>query len=232
VRDALHSLLRDGPRLSVGVNKAEPARLPAQLEQLRRSGVEIVHIDIADGEFSQIPPVDAALVGAVGDCFVRDVHLLVADPLPRLVEFDLAGADLLTIHAESRTRPIDALRRMRHLEVDRGVAVNPDTAPSAIEPLLDEVEHILLLASTPDGMPRLGVHELEDRLAAVRALIGSREIAVGVDGGISPATVANVAELGPDLIVAGSAVFNGGDVGENARSMLELIAQAGSQACR
>ena len=110
--------------------------------------------------------------------------------------------------------------------VTRGVALNPGTPVAAVEPLLDEVELVLVLAVNPGWPGQSFIRATERRLAAARELIEDREIVLAVDGGITKANVAHVAQLDVDLIVTGSAVFDGADPEGNARAMLAAVRRA------
>jgi ribulose-phosphate 3-epimerase len=107
--------------------------------------------------------------------------------------------------------------------VVRGVALNPGTPAYSLEPLLDEVELVLVLAVNPGWGGQSFIPSTERRIADVRALVAGREIVVAVDGGITKANVERLASLGVDLIVTGSAVYDGGPAADNARAMLEAV---------
>jgi ribulose-phosphate 3-epimerase len=110
----------------------------------------------------------------------------------------------------------------------RGLAVNPGTPVEAVEPMLDEVELVMLLAVNPGWSGQKFAAETPRRLERLRRLLegSGNDILVGVDGGITRQNAAEVAKLGPDLIVTGSAVFDGKDPVGNAKYMLEAVAAA------
>jgi ribulose-phosphate 3-epimerase len=104
--------------------------------------------------------------------------------------------------------------------VTRGVALNPGTPVTAVEPLLDELDLILVLSVNPGWPGQRFIPATARRVAVARELIDGREIMLGVDGGVTPDNIEEVASLGADVIVAGTAVFAGGDTAGNARAML------------
>jgi len=145
---------------------------------------------------------------------------MVEDPLAHVESFLAAGAGVLTFHLEATRHPHRVLQSLAGSGVTRGVAVNPGTPVAALEPLLDELELLLVLAVNPGWSGQTFIPATAGRLAAARDLIGAREIMLGVDGGVTRDNVDYVASLGADVVVAGSAVFAGGDTAGNARAML------------
>jgi len=219
-------LLRGGPHLSVGVLGADLSRLGEQIDDARAAGVDMFHVDVMDGVFCPQLTVGAPLVAAIGDAVARDVHLMIDAPLDKIDPFVAAGADIVTFHVESTRHPHRVLQTLRGSGAMRGVAVNPGTPVAAIEPLLDELELILVLAVNPGWSGQTFIPSTERRVAEARTLIAQREIVLAVDGGITRANVERVAQLGVDLIVTGSAVYDGGSPGDNARAMLEAVRRA------
>jgi ribulose-phosphate 3-epimerase len=107
--------------------------------------------------------------------------------------------------------------------VIRGIALNPGTPLIVLEPLIDELELIFLLAVNPGWGGQKFLPSTERRLAAARELIGDREILLEVDGGITKANIEHVATLGADLVVSGSAIYDGVAPLDNARYMLDVV---------
>jgi ribulose-phosphate 3-epimerase len=202
-------LLGGGPSLSVGVMSADLLHLGDELDEVRSAGVELAHVDVIDGVFSPGLTVGAALVAAVSKVAVCDVHLMVADPLAAVEEYVAAGAGAITFHVEATHHPHRVLQSLAGCGVVRGVALNPGTPVEAVEPLLDDLELVLLLAVNPGWPGQSQIGTTPGRIERLRALIGSRPVAIGIDGGVTRANVGRIAALEPDVIVAGSAVFTG-----------------------
>jgi ribulose-phosphate 3-epimerase len=211
--------------LSVGILTADLLRLGEELSVLDEVGVELAHVDVMDGVFCPQMTVGPPVVKTLPDRFVKDVHLMIDEPLAKVDAFVDAGADILTIHVESTRHPHRVLQHLSGSGVLRGVAVNPGTPVAAVEPLLDEVELILILAVNPGWSGQQFSPGTERRLADVRALTKGRDIVVAVDGGVSKANIDSVASLGADVIVTGSAVYDGKAPAENARVLLESVAR-------
>lgn len=210
--------------LSVGILNADLLRLGEQLDCLGRAGVELLHVDVMDGVFCPQMTVGPPLVAALPNAFIADVHLMIDEPLDKIDSYVEAGARILTFHIESTRHPHRVLQSLDGRGLIRGLALNPGTPVASVAPLLDDVELLLVLAINPGWPGQTFLPTTAARLAEARELIGDRRIALGVDGGVTRDNVERVAALGPDVIVAGSAIFSGGDVGENARAMLAATA--------
>jgi ribulose-phosphate 3-epimerase len=216
-------LLEGGPSLSVGVMSADLLRLGEELDEVTSTGVRLAHVDVIDGVFCPGLTAGAALVTAVSRAAVSDVHLMVADPLAAVEEYVAAGAGAITFHVEATHHPHRVLQSLAERGVVRGVALNPGTPVEAVEPLLDDLELVLLLAVNPGWSGQSQIGTTPGRVERLRALIGSRPVAVGIDGGVTKANVARIAALEPDVIVAGSAVFAGSGAAASIRELLDEI---------
>ncbi len=225
MKPPLDDLLAGKTSLSVGVLTADLLRLEDELMLLEQGGVSLIHVDVMDGCFCPQLTVGPVLVRAIPDRFVRDVHLMVEGPLDKVEDFVAAGADILTFHLEADPHPHRVLQTLRGRQIVRGIALNPGTPVSFVEPLLDEIELLLILAVNPGWSGQTFLPSTAGRLAEARALIGDRAIALAVDGGVTRANIGEIASLGPNLIVTGSAVFDGGDARDNLRRMMAKIGE-------
>lgn len=229
-------LFSGGPRLSVNLTAGDLMALGETVRLLEGEGVELLHIDVMDGHFSPQITVGAAFVRAIRTRALKDVHLMVDEPLARVADFVKAGADLVTFHVESTPHPHRVLRALAELarpvdagsSVARGVAINPGTAPTAVEPLLGEMDLLVLLAVDPGWPGQVPMSTLRSRVAGARAMIGAsgRQVLLGIDGGVTRQNISEFAAMLPDIIVSGSAVFDGGRTAENLRAMKEQMSSA------
>jgi ribulose-phosphate 3-epimerase len=231
--ELLQRLLRDGPRLSVGMLTANLLELGRAMQLLADAGIELVHIDVMDGVFCPGITVGAPVVRAMPALPLKDAHLMIDDPLTKVEAFVQAGANIITFHLEGARQPYRVLQALAAMtnandgdrEIIRGVGLNPSTPVEAIEPLLDELEYVLVLGINPGWSGQAFLPGTEHRLARMRELIDAsgRRILLGVDGGVTRGNIDTIAALGTDIIVSGSAIFDGGDVPRNLAAMRRAI---------
>jgi ribulose-phosphate 3-epimerase len=228
------------PALSVGMATADLSRLGEEMQQLERTGVPLVHFDVMDGRFAPILTFGPPLVAAVRTSLLKDVHLMIEDPLATVAEYVAAGADVVTIHAESTRHPhrvLQALGAMKNANdpsrgLVRGVALNPGTPLEALDPLLGDCELVLLLAVNPGWGGQKFIPSTAERAAQVKRQIAAsgRDVLLCIDGGVKRDNIGEIAKLGADLIVTGSAVFDGKDALGNARALQDAVKQATARA--
>jgi ribulose-phosphate 3-epimerase len=230
---ALARLASVAPTLSVGILTADLMALGADLARLDGTGVGLLHVDVMDGCFAPMMTVGPPLVKALRTPLLKDVHLMIRDPLEKLDDYVAAGADVVTVHAESCTHIHRVLQRLGTMQnanepgrgIVRGLALNPGTPLETLLPLLDEVDLVLLLAINPGWGGQKFLPATMGRIASARRLLdgAGRRILLAVDGGITRDNVGRLAGTGVDIVVTGSAVFDGKAPAENARAMLASL---------
>ncbi len=225
------------PTLSIGILSADLMKLGAELEMLERAGAGIIHVDVMDGCFCPQLTVGPGYVKALRTSLLKDVHLMINEPLEKLAAYAAAGADIITVHLESAVHIHRVLQRLGSLEhsagpgrgIVRGLALNPGTPLEWLTaPLLEEVDVITLLAIDPGWGGQKFASTTLQRLGRLREMLrmSNPDILVCIDGGITRDNIGEVAAAGPDLIAGGSVVFDGGGNEANARSALETVKTA------
>jgi len=235
----LEMLRAAAPTLSVGVITANLLSLGPEIALLERTGVKLAHVDVMDGCFCPMMTVGPPFIKAIKTSLFKDVHLMIEEPLEKVADYVAAGADIITIHPEACPHVHRVLQKLRTFTnvndaergIVRGAALNPGTALEVLEPLLDELEFILLLAVNPGWGGQKYIPSTTARIARVQRMISDsgKNIILGVDGGITKENISEVASTGADLIVTGSAVFDGKTPEANARFMLDAVAAVGSR---
>ena len=222
---SLDLLRSGGPHLSVGMLTANLLDLGNELDRLAGAGAELVHVDAMDGVYCPELTFGPPMVKAIRTPLLKDCHLMVSDPISKVEAFVAAGADIITIHLAGVNHPhralhlIGAATNVNNPErgIIRGVGLDPSTPIDAIEPVLDQVDLVLVLAIDPGWSGQTFLPVTGERVERARRLIDAsgRPILLGVDGGVTKSNIDHVGSLGVDLIVTGSAVFDGGDVAAN-----------------
>jgi ribulose-phosphate 3-epimerase len=231
---ALERLRSLCPTVSVGTLTADLMNLGGDLAILEQAGVGIVHVDVMDGCFCPMLTVGPPYIKGLRTPLLKDVHLMISEPLDSIADYVAAGADIITVHVESAVHIHRVLQRLGAMQsiadspspIIRGLALNPATPLDWLAPpLLDEVEMISLLGVDPGWTGQRFAPTTLTRLARVKDAIrrSGRDILTCVDGGITRDNIAEVAAAGPDLIVTGSAVFDGKAAAENATAMLWAV---------
>ena len=197
-----------------------------QLEIIDQAGAQYVHFDVMDGMF--VPSISFGLpvLKTIRKYTDRlfDVHLMIMDPDRYVKQFAEAGADIITVHAEA-CRHLDAtIDLIKSAGVMAGVAINPATPISEIVHVLEKVDMVLIMTVNPGfGGQSLIPYTLDKvRELSVMARQKKLKIDIEVDGGINEDTIEDALEAGANIIVAGSAVFNG-DVKANTERLLEKM---------
>ena len=221
------------PTISVGILTADAMSLGSEVRLLEQAGVKMLHFDVMDGCFCPMLTFGPPLIKGIKTSLLKDVHLVIQDPLEKLEAYVAAGADIITVHVEACRHPhrvLQVLKQMTNANepgrgIVRGIALNPGTPLEAVEPLLQDVDMVMLLAVNPGWGGQKFIGTTSARMKKLLDLIraSKRDILIGVDGGVTRDNMDEVARMGADIIVTGSAVFDGKDAAGNARAMLEEV---------
>lgn len=206
-------------KIAPSILSADFSRLGEEIELLDKSGADVIHIDVMDGHFVPNLTFGMPVVKAIRKYtkLPFDVHLMIENPAMYVKDFIDAGADIITVHYESDRHIDRTINLIKENGCKAGIVINPGTAVEAIKHLIPIVDMILIMSVNPGFGGQKFIEYSLEKIKEVRTIADevNKDLMIEVDGGITTDNIKKVVAAGADVIVAGSAVFNGGKVKEN-----------------
>lgn len=201
--------------------------LGQQIQEIENSDAEYLHIDVMDGLFVPSISFGMPVITSIrkNSKLFFDVHLMINEPIRYIQEFADAGADMITFHLEAAEGHVqETIDKIHELGCKAGITIKPNTPVESLEPYVDSVEMILIMTVEPGFGGQKYIPSSTEKVRKTRELVKRHglETDIEVDGGISAANIAEVAQAGANVFVAGSAVFKG-NITENVEKLINAL---------
>ena len=217
-------------RLAPSILAADFAALGTEIAAAARGGADQIHVDVMDGHFVPNITIGVPVVRSLRKTtnLPLDVHLMIEDPDRYIEPFIDAGANMVSVHVEVLPHLHRTVAEIKRLGAKAGVVLNPSTPVSSIEEVAGDVEFVLVMSVNPGFGGQKFIPGSVRKIAAVRALLdrAGNPAPIEVDGGIDLTTVAQVVQAGAEWLVAGNAIFGGGQAELAARQLKDAAVAA------
>lgn len=208
-------------QIAPSILSADFSNLESEVRTIEKAGADMLHIDVMDGHFVNNITFGPALVKSIRNKtdLPFDVHLMIDPVIKYITDFADAGADIITVHIEAEDDTRGAVELVRSLGKKAGIAINPRTKIDTIIPFLDVIDQVIVMSVHPGFAGQSFIRETIGRVQDIKAIIGSRDIKLEVDGGINPLYSQDCINAGCDILVAGTSIFSN----ENYKDSINLL---------
>lgn len=214
-------------KIAPSILAADYANFASELQRIDDTGAEYVHIDIMDGQFVENISFGADVVASMRkhSKLVFDCHLMVVQPERYISAYAQAGADIMTIHVEATTHIHATLQNIKSAGMKAGIAINPGTPVSAIIPVLNIVDQVLVMTVNPGFGGQAFIPETMEKIEELIKLRDSKKLSfdIEVDGGIDDKTISLAKAAGANVFVAGSYLFKGENMTEKVTLLKDTV---------
>jgi len=213
--------------IAPSILSADGSRLGEEITAVEAAGADWLHLDVMDGHFVPNITIGPGLIASLRKTtsLPFDVHLMIENPERYVDDFVRAGANWLTVHVEATAHLHRLIGLIHEKGVKAGVSVNPATPLAMIEPILPDIDLLLIMSVNPGFGGQQFIGSSFARIAAAKEMIRNTSSAalLEVDGGISLKNIRAVVDAGADAVVAGAAIFGSANYRETIQSMRNLL---------
>lgn len=213
--------------IAPSILSADFTKLGDEIRAVEDAGASWVHVDVMDGHFVPNITIGPLIVEAVKKVtkLPVDVHLMIENPQNFVEDFIKAGADYVSVHVEQGYHLDRTLNQITELGAKPAVVLNPATPVSIVESVLDIVEMVLLMTVNPGFGGQKFIPYCKEKIRELRKLIDAsgNSVLLEVDGGVKTDNIGELAKLGADVFVAGSAIFGSKDYKKTITEMKKAI---------
>jgi ribulose-phosphate 3-epimerase len=215
-------------KIAPSILSADGSRLGEEIAAVEAAGADLLHIDVMDGHFVPNITIGPGLIASLRKRtrIPFDVHLMIENPEKYIDDFAKAGSDWITVHVEATVHLHRIVSVIREKGVRAGVSLNPATPLGLVEPILPEIDLLLVMTVNPGFGGQKFIEGMLPKIAEAKRLVReiAPEVLIEVDGGVTLKNIRAIADAGADILVAGSSVFGSGDYPETIGAMKALLA--------
>ncbi len=212
-------------KIAPSILSADFTRLEEEVKAVEKAGADYIHIDVMDGHFVPNITIGPLIVKAVRRVtkLPLDVHLMISDPDSFIDDFSEAGADIISVHAETVNHLHRTIQHIRGRGIKPCVSLNPATTLDCLEYILDDLDMVLLMTVNPGFEGQEFIEGVIPKIRQLREEVNKRglDTEIEVDGGIGPGNIGRISSAGANVFVAGSAIFYSEDYKKTIRIMRE-----------
>ena len=205
-------------KIAPSILSADFSKLGEEISDVEKGGAEFIHVDVMDGHFVPNITIGPLIVESIRPItkLPLDVHLMIENPDQYIESFAKAGADYITVHVEACRHLHRTIQLIKSFGVKAGVVLNPATPVQLIEPIIEELDIVLLMSVNPGFGGQKFIPSVLNKIKQVRDLAKQKgvQLEIEVDGGVNEQTARLCVEAGATILVAGSAVYNQEDRGK------------------
>jgi len=214
-------------KIAPSILSADFSCLAEEIKAVEQAGADILHIDVMDGHFVPNFTIGPPIVAAIKKVtrLPLDVHLMMTNPDDFIPEFIEAGSNYLTVHVETCPHLHRTIQSIKERGIRAGVTLNPATPLSAVEPILPEVDLLLIMSVNPGFGGQKFIPSVMEKIKAARRMIDAKglKVELEVDGGLKVENVGAISSAGADIFVAGAAIFGSKDYKQTISKMRQAI---------
>ena len=211
--------------IAPSILSADFTRLAEAIDAVKAGGATMLHVDVMDGHFVPNITIGLPVVKSIRNAtdMIIDTHLMITEPGRYAVEFVESGADMVSVHVEADVHLQRTLSAIREAGAKAGIAINPATSLETLYEALPYADFILLMSVNPGFGGQRFIPTMVDKLKRLKRAILDRglNVRIEIDGGIDAGNIGEIVNAGAELIVAGSAVFGGGDAEAGVKNLIE-----------
>jgi len=214
-------------KIAPSILSADGSRFGEEIAAVEAAGADMIHIDVMDGHFVPNLTLGPALVASLRKTtsLPFDVHLMIENPERYIEAFAKAGSDRITVHAEASVHLHRIIAMIREHGVRPGVSLNPATPLILVEPILPDIDLLLIMTVNPGFGGQKFIGGMLPKIALAKKMIKvvAPEVLLEVDGGVTLKNIRSIADAGADILVAGASVFDGNNYAETISAMHALL---------